>query len=100
MNKAVRLQPFEAIELLGKSSLWECVAERGGVLRRTVMFADFSDAFAFMTRVALLAERRNHHPEWFNLFNRVDITLTTHEAGGISARDIEIAHAIDELVPG
>jgi len=64
------------------------------------MFANFSDAFAFMTRVALLAERSNHHPEWFNLFNRVEITLTTHEAGGISSRDIEMAHAIDELVPG
>ena len=100
MSKAVRLQPFEAIELMGKNSLWECVAELGGVLRRTVMFANFSDAFAFMTRVALLAERSNHHPEWFNLFNRVEITLTTHEAGGISSRDIEMAHAIDELVPG
>ena len=96
--KAVRLQPFEAIELLGKDSLWECVAERGGVLRRTITFKDFSDAFAFMTRVALIAERSNHHPEWFNLFNRVEITLTTHEAGGISSRDIELAHAIDDLV--
>ena len=67
-------------------------------IRRSFKFADFSEAFAFMTRVALLAEKRNHHPEWSNVWNRVDILLTTHDAGGLSTRDIALAQAIDALV--
>jgi 4a-hydroxytetrahydrobiopterin dehydratase len=62
------------------------------------MFADFSEAFAFMTRVALLAEKADHHPEWANVWNKVDITLTTHDAGGLSARDVELAVAIAGLL--
>ena len=65
---------------------------------RRFTFADFSEAFAFMTRVALLAEKADHHPEWSNVWNRVDITLTTHDAGGLSARDVDLAKAIGELV--
>jgi 4a-hydroxytetrahydrobiopterin dehydratase len=61
-------------------------------------FADFSEAFAFMTRVALLAEKADHHPEWSNVWNRVDILLTTHDAGGLSTRDIAMAQAIDALI--
>ncbi|MFN3371346.1 MAG: 4a-hydroxytetrahydrobiopterin dehydratase [Sphingomonadaceae bacterium] len=70
----------------------------GEHLKRSFRFADFSEAFAFMTRVALLAERQDHHPEWFNVWNRVDIALTTHDAGGLSARDVKLAAAIDRLV--
>lgn len=67
-------------------------------ITRSFAFADFSEAFAFMTRVALLAEKADHHPEWSNVWNRVEIALTTHDAGGLSHRDIEMAEAIDGLV--
>ena len=67
-------------------------------ITRSFKFADFSEAFAFMTRVALLAEKADHHPEWSNIWNRVDILLTTHDAGGLSTRDIAMAQAIDTLV--
>jgi 4a-hydroxytetrahydrobiopterin dehydratase len=70
----------------------------GEHLKRTFRFADFSQAFAFMTRVALLAETQDHHPEWFNVYNRVEIALTTHDAGGLSARDQRLAKAIDALL--
>ena len=67
-------------------------------ITRVFTFTDFSEAFAFMTRVALLAESADHHPEWSNVYNRVEILLTTHDAGGLSERDIEMAEAIDALV--
>ena len=67
-------------------------------LTRSFVFADFSEAFAFMTRVALLAEKADHHPEWSNVWNRVEILLTTHDAGGLSARDVAMAQAIDRLI--
>jgi len=67
----------------------------GDAITRSYKFADFTHAFAFMTRVALLAEKADHHPEWFNVYNRVDVKLTTHDAGGLSARDIALATAID-----
>ncbi len=61
-------------------------------------FGDFKEAFAFMTRVALAAEQANHHPEWFNVYNRVRIDLTTHDAGGISQRDLDLAQQINAFV--
>ena len=64
-------------------------------LHREYKFGDFSEAFGFMARVALLAEKADHHPEWFNVYNKVDIVLTTHDADGLSARDIKLAKAID-----
>ncbi len=64
-------------------------------LTRRFKFTDFVAAFGFMTRVALLAEKADHHPEWSNVYNRVDILLTTHDAGGLSARDVSMAVAID-----
>lgn len=67
-------------------------------ISRSFVFADFNEAFGFMTRVALLAEKADHHPEWSNVWNRVEITLTTHDAGGLSGRDIELAEAIETLV--
>ncbi|WP_112381846.1 4a-hydroxytetrahydrobiopterin dehydratase [Sphingomonas carotinifaciens] len=72
--------------------------EARDAITRTVVFADFVEAFAFMTHVALIAEKMDHHPEWKNVWNRVDILLTTHDAGGLSGRDIELAEAIDAIV--
>jgi 4a-hydroxytetrahydrobiopterin dehydratase len=76
---------------------WDLDDSRDAIVR-SFKFADFSEAFAFMTRVALLAEKADHHPEWSNVWNRVDILLTTHDAGGLSARDVAMAQAIDALV--
>ncbi|CAM2066634.1 4a-hydroxytetrahydrobiopterin dehydratase [Sulfidibacter corallicola] len=69
-----------------------------GKLERALAFTDFNEAFGFMTRVALLAESMNHHPEWFNVYNRVRIELTTHDAGGLSKRDLKMARAIDAML--
>lgn len=74
--------------------------EARDAITRTVQFADFPQAFGFMTRVALVAEKMDHHPEWTNVWNRVDILLTTHDAGGLSPRDIELAQAIDAMLDG
>jgi 4a-hydroxytetrahydrobiopterin dehydratase len=76
---------------------WTYDADAKGI-RRRFKFSDFAEAFSFMTRVAILAEKADHHPEWFNVYNRVDILLTTHDAGGLSARDISLAKTIDALV--
>lgn len=73
---------------------WIYDAEARGI-RRTFRFADFAEAFGFMSRVAILAEKADHHPEWFNVYNRVEILLTTHDAGGLSERDVALAAAID-----
>lgn len=77
---------------------WTPVDGRDAI-HRDFTLADFSAAWAFMTRVALLAEKHDHHPEWSNVWNRVAITLSTHDAGGLSARDIKLAQAIDALLP-
>ncbi len=71
--------------------------EARDAIRRDFHFADFVAAFGFMSKVALLAEKVDHHPEWSNVYNRVDILLTTHDAGGLSVRDIALAEAIDAL---
>lgn len=68
-----------------------------GKLHKEFKFADFVAAFGFMSQVALLAEKADHHPEWFNVYNKVAISLTTHEAGGISTRDFALAAAIEKL---
>ncbi len=83
-----------ALDALGDRDFDEA---RDGIVRQ-FLFEDFSQAFGFMTRVALLAEVQEHHPEWSNVWNRVDILLTTHDAGGLSERDIRMAHAIDALL--
>lgn len=77
---------------------WTLVPGRDAI-HRAFRFADFSAAWGFMARVALLAEAQDHHPEWSNVWNRVEITLTTHDAGGLSARDLRLAQAIDRLTP-
>jgi len=75
---------------------WTYDADAKGI-RRTLRFADFAEAFGFMTRVAILAEKADHHPEWFNVYNRVEILLTTHDADGLSQRDIDLASKIDAI---
>lgn len=74
---------------------WRHDAARGGTITRTFVFRDFVQAFGFMTQLALEAEKRNHHPEWSNVYNRVEIVLSTHDAGGLSEKDIALAKVID-----
>lgn len=83
-------------EQLAQVPQWRLDAQAQAISRRFV-FRDFNEAFGFMARVALAAEQRNHHPEWFNVYNRVDITFTTHDAGGVTARDIGFAHWVDSV---
>lgn len=78
---------------------WTLVPGRDAITN-SFNFVDFSTAWGFMSRVALLAEQLGHHPEWFNVWSRVDITLTTHDAGGLSAKDIALAQAINALNAG
>ena len=78
---------------------WQLVEDRDAIAR-IFKFNDFSEAFAWMTRVAMLAESHNHHPEWRNVWNRVEVTLATHEAGGLTERDIALAGAMDGLTTG
>lgn len=75
------------------------LAEGRDAIRREFRFRDFNEAWGFMSRVALLAEAQDHHPEWSNVYNRVEVLLTTHDAGGLSERDIRLARAIDALRP-
>ncbi len=90
----------EKLDAAGRAAMaqdlpgWSMVEGRDAIAR-TFRFEDFSQAWGFMSRVALLAEKHDHHPEWFNVWNRVEITLSTHDAGGLSARDVQLAKAID-----
>ena len=93
------LSEAERAEALDGLPDWDYVDARDAITR-TLVFADFAEAFGFMARVALVAEKADHHPEWSNVWNRVEILLTTHDAGGLSARDIELAEAIDAMVEG
>ncbi len=76
---------------------WKDVQGRDAIMRK-FEFKDFNQAFGFMARVALLAEKMDHHPEWSNVYNQVEITLTTHDCNGLSARDVALAEAIDRMV--
>jgi 4a-hydroxytetrahydrobiopterin dehydratase len=73
---------------------WELAQDREAI-RRKFQFADFDAAFAFMTRCALMAAKMDHHPEWFNVYNKVEVTLATHDAGGVTQKDIDLAVAMD-----
>ncbi|MEE8526774.1 MAG: 4a-hydroxytetrahydrobiopterin dehydratase [Thermoanaerobaculia bacterium] len=90
-----KLSPQEIERRLGELEGWTV---EDGKLHRDFQFANFVDAFGFMARVALHAESSNHHPEWFNVYNRVSIDLSTHDAGGISHRDFELAETINGLL--
>lgn len=76
---------------------WTFKDERGGLITRDFVFHDFAQAFAFMAQVALYAEKHNHHPEWFNVYNRVSVTLTTHDVEGLSIQDIQMAQQMDRI---
>jgi 4a-hydroxytetrahydrobiopterin dehydratase len=92
-----RLSEAERDAALAALPDWRLRAD-GLAIERSFKFADFGEAFAFMTRVALAAEKADHHPEWSNVYSRVEITLTTHDAGGLSARDVALAKAIERMV--
>jgi 4a-hydroxytetrahydrobiopterin dehydratase len=77
---------------------WSEVEDRDAI-RKSYHFSNFSEAWGFLSRIALTAEKMDHHPEIFNVYNRVEIILSTHDAGGLSERDIHLAHTIDELAP-
>ncbi|HWM83589.1 MAG TPA: 4a-hydroxytetrahydrobiopterin dehydratase [Pseudolabrys sp.] len=83
-------------QALARLTGWSEATDRDAITRRFV-FRDFKEAFAFMTRVADVAEEMNHHPEWFNVYKTVDVTLSTHDAGGLTERDIKLAEAMDRL---
>jgi 4a-hydroxytetrahydrobiopterin dehydratase len=92
-----QLTKAERGEALAALPEWTLRAD-GLAIERSFKFENFSEAWAFMARVALIAEKHDHHPEWSNVYNRVAITLTTHDAGGLSERDVKMAKAIDMLV--
>ena len=81
---------------LAKLTGWSEVNGRDAITRKFT-FKDFNQAFGFMTRAALVAEKMDHHPEWFNVYKTVDVTLATHDAGGVTERDIALAEAMDKL---
>ena len=91
-----QLTDTQQAEALAALPEWALRAD-GLAIERRFKFKTFSEAFAFMARVALIAEKLDHHPEWSNVYNRVAITLTTHDAGGLSERDVRMAKAIDTL---
>ncbi len=81
---------------LSKLNGWSEVAGRDAVSKKFV-FKDFNEAFGFMARVALVAEKMDHHPEWFNVYKTVEVTLSTHDAGGLTERDVKLAEAMDKI---
>jgi 4a-hydroxytetrahydrobiopterin dehydratase len=81
---------------LGRLNGWSEVKGRDAISKKFV-FTDFNAAFAFMTRAALMAEKLDHHPEWFNVYKTVEVTLSTHDAGGLTERDIKLAEAMDKF---
>lgn len=100
MIEPLKIEPLnetERAEALDGLLDWDYDEGRDAI-RRTIVFTDFAEAFGFMAQVALLAEKADHHPEWTNVWNRVEILLTTHDAGGLSPRDIELAEKIDAIL--
>ena len=94
-----KLDDHEIRNLLETLPAWHHDPARGAI-RREFRFADFNAAFAFMTRVALMAEKMDHHPEWLNVYNRVDIVLSTHDADGLTPRDVKLAKFVDAAAKG
>ncbi|RFU47408.1 4a-hydroxytetrahydrobiopterin dehydratase [Paraburkholderia sp. DHOC27] len=94
-----KLTSEERATQLAQLDGWVAASGRDAI-QRHLKFADFNEAFGFMTRVAIKAQEMDHHPEWFNVYSKVEITLSTHEAGGITERDIALARFIDEAAKG
>jgi len=90
------LTPKDRAEFLQKLKGWQMVEGRDAILKRFI-FTDFNQAFGFMTRVALEAEKMDHHPEWSNVYRTVDILLTSHDVKGLSERDVSLARVIDMI---
>ena len=90
MNKETRADALIVLEG------WSDTEDRDAI-QKTFTFKSFNQAFSFMTRVAMEAEKANHHPEWFNIYNRVDVTLSTHDAGGITEKDIKLAQFMEMI---
>ncbi len=95
MPERKKLSDKEILEELGKVKGWSLV---DGKLHREIQFANFVEAFGFMSRVALVAESLNHHPEWFNVYNRVTVDLSTHDAGGVTEMDLTLAARINKML--
>lgn len=87
-------EKIDASAALARLQGWHAADDRDAITRE-FRFKDFNAAFAFMTRVALFAEKHDHHPEWKNVYNRVEATLTTHDAGGVTDKDVALAHFMD-----
>ena len=92
---AEKLTDRSSLEPLFASG-WQLLGERDAI-SKTFKFRDFTEAFGWMAQVAMAAEKHDHHPEWFNVYNRVDVTLTTHDAGGLSELDVALAHLMDGI---
>ncbi len=90
------LKGDERASALSELEGWSEAADRDAI-SKSFKFRNFNAAFAWMTQVALTAEKMDHHPEWFNVYNRVDVTLATHDAGGVTERDIKLARAMDRF---
>jgi 4a-hydroxytetrahydrobiopterin dehydratase len=92
----IKLTHAETITALATLAGWTMVEGRAAISKRFT-FKDFNQAFGWMTRVALVAEKMDHHPEWFNVYKTVDVTLATHDAGGVTKLDITLAKAMDQM---
>ncbi len=90
-----KLEPAARATALKELPHWKDVSGRDAIARK-FEFTNFNEAFGFMARVALLAEKMDHHPEWFNVYNKVDVTLSTHDAGGVTENDIAMARAMED----
>ena len=95
-SPVAKLDPTERAAALSALPAWTDLHVRDAI-QRSFTFRDFNAAFGFMSRCALVAEKMDHHPEWFNVYNRVDVVLTTHACGGVSPRDIALAHFMDSI---
>ena len=94
-----KLTDEERALALADLPLWTAAGDPDGIVRRFA-FADFAAAFAFMTHVAIMAERADHHPEWSNVYGRVEVRLTTHDLGGVTSLDTALARIMEELADG
>jgi 4a-hydroxytetrahydrobiopterin dehydratase len=99
MSRPQKLTGEARASALAKLSGWNEVAGRDAITRKFV-FRDFSEAFGFMTRAALVAEKMDHHPEWFNVYKTVEVTLSTHDASGVTELDVQLASAMDKIAGG